>query len=281
MRHTLYALLIICVFAASTTGCKNNSEDKKIDPSAIKGSSADQVHNDTLKGFMLAGVYFVHGYGGPEAFYDKIKKTINLDNSKAPFLTLLDSAYSKTLIFPFAQSPSEKVDSRNTLSSWFQINNQNDFYLFLNNLKDSGFQSHYELCRKALDENGGVQANVGAIDLAKYHLPKGSELLLQFVKDNYNKFSTAGIKAWNIGLYVYVVTLGYGAEYANAHTGKSLILDQLKEAEKYYSDWKTYFSDFMLGREFSGVAKSENAAYRKTIEGMLTGHYSMYTHLPL
>ena len=230
---------------------------------------------------MLAGVYFVQGYGGADKFETKLKMLINQDNSQAPFLTLLDSAYHKTMVFPFIPSASEKVDSRNTLSSWFQISNQHDFFLFLNNLKDSGFQAHYELCRKVLDANGGKDANIKAIDLKANNLPEGSDVLLQFVKDHYTAFSPAGIKAWNIGLYVYIINLGYGAEYVDAVNAKTLILEQLKTAEKLYADWHTYFSDFILGREFSGVAKSENEVYKAAIKGMLEGHYSMYTYMPL
>lgn len=261
------------------SSCGGNEKGKK--GSHQQAGNEQQVKDDTLKGFLLAGVYFVQGYGGATPFFDKVKTTIGNDPSKAPFLTLLDSAYKKLVIYPYKPSASEKVDSRNTLSEWFQINNQNDFFLFLNNLKDSGFQSHYQLIKKALDDNGAANADITKIDLNKYKLPKGSEVLLQFVKDNYSKFSPAGIKAWNIGLYVYIVTLGHGADYADAKTGKTMILEQLAVAEKSYKDWSTYFSDFMLGREFSGVAKSENEVYRKTISEMMKGHYSMYTYMPL
>lgn len=281
MKPFKLTLAILCTTALMFS-CKNKTDKSTDGQNTSKvANQQSQVKNDTLKGFMLAGVYFVQGYGGADKFFDKIKSTISQDPSQATFLTLLDSAYAKTFIYPFPRSASEKVDSRNTLSSWFQINNQNDFFLFLNNLKDSGFQAHYVLCKKSLDAHGGADADIAKINLADNGLPAGSEVLLKFVKDNYRKFSPAGIKAWNLGLYVYVVTLGYGAEYADAKTGKALVIDRLREAESSYKDWQTYFNDFMLGREFSGVAKSENAVYQKAIDGMLSGHYSMYTYMPL
>jgi len=280
MRRLLTCICALVLGSLLLWGCgqdKNNKDgDNKTTP-----NNAVRVKDDTLKGFMLAGVYFVQGYGGPEKFETKLKALINQDNTQSPFLTLLDSAYHKTFIFPFGRSASQKLDSRNTLSDWFQIQNQHDFFLFLNNLKDSGFQAHYILCRKVLDANGGKNAQVKNIDLKANQLPEGSEVLLQFVKDNYDAFSAAGIKAWNIGLYVYIVNLGYSAEYIDQVNAKALVLEQLKSAEKNYKDWTTYFSDFMLGREFSGVAKAENEVYRTAIKGMLQGHYSMYTYMPL
>ena len=277
MRHLFIALFSLFLLGACL-GC--GSGDAAADQQTGQNGKME-FKDDTLQGFMLAGVYFVQGYGGSDKFETKLKSLINQDHSQAPFLTLLDSAYRKTMVFPFARSASEKVDSRNTLSNWFQINSQHDFLLFLNNLSDSGFQAHYELCRKVLDGAGGINADIKSINLKDANLPEGSDILLQFVKDHYNDFSKAGIKAWNIGLYVYIVNLGYAAEYIDAHNGKAMIYDQLKIAKANYQDWKTYFSDFMLGREFSGVVKSENEVYRKAIQGMLQGHYSMYSYMPL
>lgn len=279
MRHLIICLCGFSILAAFIS-CGSDDQHKDSQGQSMQTTHV-QIKDDTLKGFMLSGVYFVQGYGGSEKFETKLKTLINQDNSRAPFLTLLDSAYHKTMVFPFARSASEKVDSRNTLSNWFQINNQHDFFLFLNNLKDSGFQAHFEICKKVLDANGGKDANVKSINLKANNLPEGSDVLLQFVKDHYEEFSPAGIKAWNIGLYVYIVNLGYSAEYVDAVNGKSLIMEQLKIAEEHYKDWTAYFSDFMLGREFSGVAKSENEVYRTAIKGMLQGHYSMYSYMPL
>jgi len=279
MRHLITCLCSISILAVFISCGAGDQHQGSGDTTA--SSSNMQIKDDTLKGFMLAGVYFVQGYGGADKFEAKLKSVINQDNSQAPFLTLLDTAYHRTMVFPFARSASEKVDSRNTLSNWFQISNQHDFFSFLNNLKDSGFQAHYELCKKVLDAAGGKSADVKSIDLKANHLPEGSDVLLQFVKEHYDEFSKAGIKAWNIGLYVYIVNLGYAAQYVDAVNGKSMVLDQLKIAEEHYENWATYFSDFMLGREFSGVAKSENKVYRAAIKGMLQGHYSMYSYMPM
>ena len=278
MRQIISYLCLTYILLGSLIGCGNDNEKTK---SSAHTSQSIQIKDDTLKGFMLAGVYFVQGYGGADKFETKLKSLINQDGSKSPFLTLLDSAYRKTMVFPFARSASEKVDSRNTLSNWFQINNQNDFFQFLNTLKDSGFQAHFELCKNVLDAIGGKEAKINTINLADNNLPEGSEILLQFVKDHYDEFSPAGIKAWNIGLYVYIVNLGYGAEYIDSYNGIKLILEQLNIAEKSYKDWKTYFSDFILGRQFSGVVQSENKVYQAAITGMLNGHYSMYNYMPL
>jgi hypothetical protein len=279
MKRLLFSLCTVVVTVVLLSGCGSGNSHDQANSGGDKSSV--QIKDDTLKGFMLAGVYFVQGYGGADKFENKLKSIINQDKSSSPFLTLLDSAYHKTMVFPFGRSAAEKVDSRNTLSNWFQIGSQHDFFLFLNNLKDSGFQAHYEACRKVLDANGGKNAAIASINLKANNLPDGSDILLQFVKDNYDKFSPAGIKAWNIGLYVYIINLGYSAEYVDPINAKSLIIDQLKIAQEKYKDWTTYFNDFMLGREFSGVEKSQNEVYKTAIKGMLAGHYSMYTYMPL
>lgn len=273
---TALLLTIIAFVSPSVIGCKNSSSEKETgtQPSVT-------IKDDTLKGFLLAGVYFVQGYGGAEKFFDKIKTEVGSDTTHADFLSLLDTAYHHRFIYPYPRSAVEKVDARNTLSEWFQINGQNDFFLFLASLKDSGFQAHYLLCKKALDENGGASADISKIDLAKYNMPAGSDVLLKFVKDNYTKFSPAGIKAWNIGLYVYTVCLGYGAEYIDAVNGTNIITQMLYEAQKYYSDWNTYYSDFMLGRQFAGIDAASNSVYQHTIDSMLQGSYSAYKYLPL
>ncbi|HEY0298555.1 MAG TPA: DUF1266 domain-containing protein [Arachidicoccus sp.] len=275
-KRTLLSILSISVFLGYTS-CKNNTSQK----TNIANTQTLTLNDDTLKGFLLAGVYFVQGYGGADNFYNKIKTEVGQDTAQKDFLTLLDSAYHKYFIYPFPRSAAEKVDARNTLSTWFQVNDQNDFYLFLTDLKDSGFQAHYLLCKQALDENGGANANIAKIDFSKYKLPGGSEVLLNFVKNNYQKFSPAGIKAWNIGLYVYTVCLGYGAEYIDATNGKNVITQMLYEAQKSYNNWQTYYSDFMLGRQFAGVDSSSNTGYQKTIDAMLQGTYSAYKYLPL
>jgi hypothetical protein len=280
MKGVLSSLFAASFVVALLSGC-GSGNNKGNQPNSGVDKANVQIKDDTLKGFMLAGVYFVQGYGGADKFESKLKSLINQDRSQSPFLTLLDSAYHKTMVFPFGRSAGEKVDSRNTLSNWFQIANQHDFFLFLNNLKDSGFQAHYEACRKVLDANGGKNANISSINLQTNNLPEGSDILLKFVKDNYDKFSPAGIKAWNIGLYVYIVNLGYSAEYIDPINAKSLVIEQLKTAQEKYNDWSTYFSDFMLGREFSGVEKSQNEVYKAAIKGMLSGHYSMYTYMPM
>lgn len=280
MRKFLCYFALVCLTGTSLLACGGSEEtsEKEANPPTAKDA---QIQDITLKGFMLAGVYFVQGYGGAEQFETKLKSLINQDQSQAPFLTMLDSAYRKAMIFPFGRSATEKVDARSTLAGWFQITNQHDFFLFLNSLKDSGFQAHYDVCKTVLDSHGGKNADLASIDLKASNLPEGSEVLLGFVKDNYDRFTSAGIKAWDIGLFVYIVNLGYSAEYIDPTNAKALIMDQLKVAEEKYDDWKSYFSDFMLGREFSGVAKDQNEVYRAAIEGMLQGHYSMYTYMPL
>lgn len=270
-------LLLIILSTAIFSSCKSDTS-KKADHTR---AAVATIQDDTLKGFMLSGVYIIQGYGGADKFFNKIKAEVGSDTTHTNFLTLLDTAYHHHFIYPYPQSSAEKVDARNTLSTWFQINDQNDFFLFLTHLKDSGFQAHYLMCKKALDDNGGANADISKIDLGKYNLPNGSEVLLKFVKDNYTKFSPAGIKAWNIGLYVYTVCLGYGAQYIDASNGKIVITQMLYETQKYYNDWKTYYSDFMLGRQFAGVEPASNATYQQTIDNILQGSYSAYTYLPL
>ena len=88
-------LAIISFVSLSVVSCKNGSSGKEADT-----QQSVTIKDDTLKGFLLAGVYFVQGYGGAEKFLDKIKAEVGSDTTHADFLSLLDTAYHHRFIYP-------------------------------------------------------------------------------------------------------------------------------------------------------------------------------------
>ena len=279
--HTGKVFLAAIALCSFLFGCHDQNTGAKKANEQSKDNGGTVVKNDTLSCFLLAGVYFINGYGGVDKTYSLVKKNMTKQPGDAGFVEELVNAYAKIMEYPYHRSPAEKIDSRHTLEQWWEVHDAHEFHLLLSALKDKGHQEHYLLCKKILDENGGANADVSKIDLKKYNVEPGTELLLKFVKENDKQFSSSGIKAWDIARYVSVICLGYSAEYIEANDGITLLLQILADARKNYSDWKTYYSDFMLGRKFWGGDVSNNTVYDSVITQMMQGSYSIYKYQPL
>ncbi|PZP44159.1 MAG: hypothetical protein DI598_14870 [Pseudopedobacter saltans] len=278
-RMKKYFLIVgIAVFAF--VACKN---DKKTYTTTAgqQGDVRFSIKDDTLAAFLLGGVYTFQGYGGAEKTFQMIKMEMSSQPGDDKFVNNLDIVYRKLFEYPYHQSQKEKIDSRNILRSWWDVNNQHEFHLLLTQLQEKGHEDLYRQVKKVLDENGGANANTKNIDFKKYNLDTGAIVLLDFVKKNYNAFPSSGIRAWDIARYSNLVCLGYGAEYVDRNTGLTYLMTILAEARKDYANWKDYYDGFMLGRRFWGGDTTNNEVYQKTITEMQEGDYSAYKYLPL
>lgn len=270
----------ICLLVAIGFGCKNNN--KTYTTSA--GEQRDvrfTIKDDTLTAFLLGGIYTFQGYGGAEKTFQKIQMEMHSKPGDDKFVNDLAVVYRKLFEYPYHQSAKEKIDSRNILRSWWDVHNEHEFHLLLTQLQEKGHEDLFLQVKKVLDENGAANANTRAIDFHKYHLDTGAIVLLDYVKNNYNSFPKAGIKAWDIARYANVVCLGYGAEYIDRNTGFNYLLGILQDARKNYNNWAEYYDGFMLGRRFWGGDTTNNTIYQKTITDMQQGDYSAYRYLPL
>ena len=248
----------------------------------VGSSSSKIIKNDKLYPFLLSGIYTVNGYGGADKFFGMFTKGINAKPGERAFLSELEEGYEQLFVFPYK---GDRSGARRELSRSWGIDNKEDFLETADDLLAEGHQKAYEFCRKILDENGGEQADVNNIDINKYASEYegrfGKIKNIQFVKDNYNKFSPAGIKAWDISRYVNNINLAFCAEFITEEEGYQLVANALIEAKKYYQDWSTYWNDFNLGRYFWGG--DDDPAFTKTADSLTDkeNNYSVYNYMPL
>ena len=282
----MYTKIIAAVslLGLTTAGCNSSNagkEGKK--EQTVATAEIVTIKNDELYPFALAGVYFVHGYGGPAQTFDGlIKPAVKSEPGTAEFSKEMQAAYSRYFIFPFKPGdPAGEKDAKATLAKYWNINDIAELKKTLTWLLDEGHQADYARYRKALEENGGAAAELNLIDLNKYKLIKEDQVGLQYVKDNYNAFSSAGIKAWDLARYVNNVCVAYQAGYFNRGEAMAWLMKAPQVAQAHYSDWKTYFNDFLLGRQLWGPGVTDNDKFKEEVAGMLQGKYSIYTYMPV
>lgn len=244
------------------------------------GSSETTIKNEKLHPFLLSGIYTLHGYGGGSSYYPYIKQFVTAEPGSKKFLDQLNKAYEETFIFPYGTD--DKSDYQDALSDWWGIENKSDFMETQEELLVDYHQASYEKVRKALDENGGANADLTAIDIEKYDLDEDDALVdLRFVRDNYDKFSKSGIKAWDIARYVNNINFAHAAGYLNYSECMEMAKKALAEAQKYYDNWADYFNDFNLGRGFWGGDNS-SAFDRVTKELLDTENaYNIYNYMSI
>ncbi len=246
--------------------------------SSCGGSKEKVIVNENLKAFMYGGVYFIHGYGGADAFFGVAETEVG-DTVGGRFLKQLESWYEYRFLFPYTQD--DIAGAKEVLSDDWDINSKEDLYATLDYLLATGHQELYSLCRKALDENGGAVADIAAIDLTKYELDNSYLREVRFVKDNYARFASTGIKAWDYVRYVNNVAMGYAAAYIT----KEEAYEQLKKltaatAGKYES-WAAYFNEWELGRMFWGG--DDSSSFTEVVAGIgdNTNPYNIYRYVAI
>ena len=268
IERTKFLILVVC-FAISASSCGGSS-------------SSNTIENDTLHPFLFGGIYTVNGYGGADDFFELFPEGMNAKPGNRAFLPELEEIYEMLFIFPYKN---DRSGARRELSNSWGIDSKAEFLEVAEFLLAEGHQKGYEFCRKVLDENGGVQADVNTIDLSKYASEYDGRLgrsqNIQFVKDNYGKFSPAGIKAWDIARYVNNVNMAYCAEFITDDEGNQLLAKARIEAQKLYQDWNVYWNDFNLGRYFWGG--DDDPTFTEIAETLtdLKNNYSIYNYMPL
>lgn len=243
------------------------------------GSSQKRViKDDRLASYMLAGVYTLTGYDGG------VKGIINLLESNLPdtlasdFLSQIHEGYTDLLIFPFKSGIPKSSIMRELKNSW-GITNKEDLLTTLQELKDGMHQSRFEKCLEAVKENGGANADINAIDCAKYGVDKKD---VKFVIKNFDKISDTGIKAWDYARYGNNVNMAQGAGLLTDDECDELMQELLATARANYKDWKTYFADFDMGRHFWGGGDGDAKMFSRNAELLGSGNsYLIYNYIPL
>jgi hypothetical protein len=275
-------LFTLILLSASIAAC-NSSGKKGEQQNPDSTKEVITIKDNELYPFLLAGVYFFHGYGGADnVFNSMIRPVAQGTPGTAAFTKSIQKAYSQYFIFPFKpQDDPGGADAKSTLSKYWEVNSKADLETDLNWLLDEGHQAQYAFLRKILDENGGATADVEKIDLKKYDLDKASVLALAFIKANYNDFSKAGIKAWDYARYVNNICIGYQAGYLTRDEATAWLKKVSLAAQQNYTSWQAYYKDFLLGRAFWGGGETDTPQYAKDVADMMTGDYSIYKYMSI
>lgn len=236
------------------------------------------IEDERLTSYMLGGIYTLTGYQGEvEGIIDMFENNLP-DTTASDFLSQMQEGYTELLIFPFKDGTQKSSILRELNNSW-GINNKEELLATLEELKNGLHQTKFEKCRKAVEENGGKDADTNTIDLAKYGVDKKD---VNFVIQNFGKISTTGIKAWDYARYANNVNMAQGAQLLTESECDELMKSLLTTVRANYNDWKSYFDDFDMGRRFWGGGR-ENAEIFSRSAKLLGAEnaYLIYKYIPL
>lgn len=277
-----FVLAIVAVIYCVHISSCNNASPKQSNESATAAQAAQNVNpikNDKLFPFLFGGIYFLHGYGGAASTFDRMESEIKTDTGSAKFQQEMSEAYSEILVYPYKKD--QMSDMKEGLADAWDIHNKKEMLETLDWLLKNGHQEKYSKCKKAIDENGGANADLQKIDLAKYDLGKDDRDKLAFVKKNLNAFSAAGIKSWDYARYVNNICMGYSAGYLSESEGNELLQKVVVAAQKDYENWKAYFTDFKLGRSFWNGDDSDSEFIEDVEDISNNNAYNIYKYMHL
>lgn len=246
---------------------------------SCNGQSGKRVIKDErLASYMLGGIYTLTGYQGEvEGIIDMFENNLP-DTTASDFLSQMQEGYTDLLIFPFKDG-TQKSGILSEFKNFWGINNKEELLATLEELKNGLHQTKFEKCRKAVGENGGKNADINTIDLAKYGVDKED---VDFVIQNFGKISVTGIKAWDYARYANNVNMAQGAQLLTESECDELMKSLLATVRADYNDWKSYFDDFDMGRRFWGGGR-ENAEMFSRSAKLLGAEnaYLIYKYIPL
>jgi Protein of unknown function (DUF1266) len=132
MKKVTNLLMMLAVGASLLfTSCGS----KKTNEGSEKVSEGSEKLTDTeLSGFMLGGIYFIHGWGGNEEVTNIVKQ--NAGDDKAKIIT----EYREFLIYPFKSEAGESA--KQTLSAAWEVNSKEDLEKNLKELQNDPASKH-------------------------------------------------------------------------------------------------------------------------------------------
>lgn len=236
------------------------------------------IKDDRLASYMLAGIYTLTGYEGETEGTIKMFQSNLPDTLASDFLSQMQEGYSYLLIFPFKEG-TQKSDIKRELRSSWGIENKEDLLATLEELKNGLHQPKFEKCLQAVKDNGGKDADIKNIDLKKYDVDKED---VAFIIKNFDKISPSGIKAWDYARYANNVNMAQGAGMLTEAECDDLLKDLLAVVRTNYTDWKSYFADFDMGRRFWSGDESNTEMYSRNAALLGSDNsYLIYKYIPL
>ncbi len=101
--------------------------------SLTQSCSNKKIEDEQLTGFMLGGIYFIHGFGG----IDNVNRMMASSGYKSN--EDLAKGYKKLLEFPFRNNAQERTSCRSTLKNYWDITDKASLLETLESLKTKEF----------------------------------------------------------------------------------------------------------------------------------------------
>ncbi len=103
-KTTCTTLGIAALSAAILSSCSSSTPKgatKTSDTTAAADSKSETVQDEKIYPFMLGGIYFFNGYGGPDRVFNQmIKPEVHKAPGEKGFVAELETAYVKYFVFP-------------------------------------------------------------------------------------------------------------------------------------------------------------------------------------
>lgn len=97
----------------------------------LKSCNSQEINDDKLRGFMLAGIYFIDGYGG----MDRVVEILTTEEGRTTDKQLIEG-YKGLLEFPYEIS--QKASTQDYLKNFWKISNKTALLAEIDALKNVG-----------------------------------------------------------------------------------------------------------------------------------------------
>lgn len=187
--------------------------------------------------------------------------------------------------FSALQSPTSQPVLKNTLKSYWEIQNKADALQTMAWLKVVGHSEQFEQLRVALlTKTNGDQATYDKLkplfaQSLKLENTKASSFVLDLVWEHRNDLGDKKLKAWDYGRLVGVARWSYSAGYISEDEAWKNILFAGHQIQSSYSSWQDFEANYLLGRAFWSH-NTNNSDVTQGIEWMNTNPKSPWKTLP-
>jgi hypothetical protein len=267
-------------------GCAPQNDGGVSDKQVLQQDTTlrQSIVDEELYPFMLGGIYFFNGYGGAaRTFGTLIRPNVSAKPGTPEFTKELQAAYHRYFIFPFKpEDDPEGKEARKTFVEWWGVHNKVELENLMNWLLNEGHQAEFQKYKAIIEAHGGADADLSQLDFNTYGLDgtnRDTKATMSFVQAQFNSFSVAGIRAWDLARFVNNVCIAYQAQYFTKAEAITWLQRAVPIAREHYSSWMAYYNDFVLGRQFWSGGVDKQPIITETVSEMMRGEYSIFNYL--